>query len=157
MTCAWCGSIGDDGCGCEHCEDKGGRKLSQRDYIEIGSSPYGESCAQVGSEHYARLSSIECQVYAAQLKRMFPDGEFGVKSFAHDFGSYKEVVAYFYPDSEDAMMEAAFEAERSGPEFWDEEAKAAILELCTKYEVPAPTFMGDDVVTFDGLGYLRSE
>jgi len=98
-----------------------------RDYIEIGSSPAGESCAQMGADNFERLSKIECRVFKNQLERMFPDGVFGVKSFPHDYGNYREVVAY-YEDGNEKMTDAAFAAERQTPEFWDALAEEELHE-----------------------------
>ena len=42
------------------------------DYMEIGSSPTDEYCAQLGSDGYEVLSRIELNAYVHQLERMFP-------------------------------------------------------------------------------------
>ena len=71
------------------------------DYMEIGSSPSDEDCAQLGSDNYDVLSRIELNAYVHQLERMFPyvknsdSLKFAVKRFNHDFGTYAEVVIYF--------------------------------------------------------------
>jgi len=115
-----------------------------RDYLNIGSSPVCEKYAQVGSTDYDRKSRIECAVFVNQLKRLFPKGDFGVKSFPHDGAEvgeiihYREVVANFDPElaetneSAKEVMDAAFEAERKTPEHWDE---IAIQELATREKV----------------------
>lgn len=115
-----------------------------KDYINIGSSPVCEKCAQVGSPDYDRKSRIECAVFANQLKRLFPKGDFGVKSFPHDGAEvgeiihYREIIAYYDPElaetneSAKEQMDAAFEAERRTPEYWD---KIAIQELETREKV----------------------
>lgn len=126
MFCQWCGSLGDDGLDCEHCIDNKG--VNMRDYLEIGPSPAGENCAQLGSPDYDRKSRIECKAYMHQLERLFPDGVFTVKTFNHDYGSYREVVAYF-DDSDSPMTNAAFAAEANSPEFWDEAATEELIEL----------------------------
>jgi len=100
------------------------------DYMTIGSSPVEESCAQVGSDDYSKKSRIECRVFKHQLKRLFPDGTFGIKTFPHDFGSYSEVVAYFDADNAESglspgakeEMDAAYAAEANTPMRWDEQA-----------------------------------
>ena len=97
-----------------------------RDFLTIGSSPAGEDCAQVGSENYGEQSRKECEAFKNQLIRQFgnpPEGaRLAVKSFPHDFGSYKEVVV-FYDDASEPAMEYAYKLEGESPEFWDEEAK----------------------------------
>jgi len=88
-------------------------------------------------------------VFKEQLERKFPDGEFVVKSFPHEFGTYFEVVAYFedeeridfnfgtYEVDRDTKAlrarEAAFEAEANTPTNWDKEAKAKLADLSDDY------------------------
>jgi hypothetical protein len=99
-----------------------GKRMAD-DYLNIGSTPPEEDCAQVGANDYSERSRVECRVYAEQLKRIWPNGDFRVKSFPHDFGSYREVVAYFDPDNQlDPRNDCAFEAEAEGPMEWDDEA-----------------------------------
>ncbi len=90
------------------------------DYIEIGPTPYDEECAAVGADDYRERSINETRAYVNQLKRVFPNGRFGVKTFPHDFGSYREVVAYMGTEEE---TEAAFAAEANSPANWDNEAR----------------------------------
>jgi hypothetical protein len=97
-----------------------------RDYVSIGSSPCDEECAQVGTDNYVEQSKKECRAFANQLQRAFgdpPDGaSIGVKSFDHDFGTYREVVCYFddvYPDS----IAYAFKLENEAPTNWDDKAR----------------------------------
>lgn len=98
------------------------------DYINIGSTPIEESCAQVGSDNYAKLSRIEGVAFKHQcervLKKEFGDNlEISVrpKSFPHDFGTYHEVVAFFNPDNP-TQVEQAFWLEANTPEEWDDQA-----------------------------------
>jgi hypothetical protein len=97
-----------------------------RDYISIGSSPASESCVQVGSDNYDAQSRKECIAFKNQLERMFidfPDGTYlTIKSFPHDFGSYREVVCWYDDEDEDSQS-FAYNIENSTPEYWDEEAK----------------------------------
>lgn len=93
-------------------------------WIEIGSSPYDEPCAQVGEDDYLAKSLRECAAYKAQLERMFPAGIFIIKRFPHDFGSYREVVALL--GRGDESDRAAFSAERDGPAKWDDIAREAL-------------------------------
>lgn len=106
-----------------------------RDYLTIGSSPCGESCSQLGSSDYDRLSQVECTAFKHQLERLFPSGSFRVKAFPHDFGWYKEVVAFFDTDAleDDPMTNAAFQAEGNGPEKWDDEALTELKENAPDY------------------------
>ena len=95
--------------------------------MEIGSSPYEEDCAQVGSNGYVQRANKELFSYMNQLKRLFPAAEsigirFRIKWFSHDFGSYGEVCIYWNNENEDADIHA-YEIERNLPGKWDEEAK----------------------------------
>ena len=100
-----------------------------RQYIEIGSVPYDEPCAQVGRDSDAQMRA-ECRAFANQLRRMFPCGDFRVRRFAHDFGCYYEVVAYYDPDDRSergvAQQQAAYAAEcadeAGAPSRWDSQA-----------------------------------
>lgn len=99
-------------------------KVLVSNYIELGPVPYGENCEQVGTEGYDPQKAIrECRAYANQLKRIWPDGDFRVKAFHHDFGTYHEVCAFYSNEHEENI---AFEAEDSGPEHWDDEARTEL-------------------------------
>lgn len=100
------------------------------DFIEIGCTPSGEPCAQVGSDDYYERMKKETRAFKAQLERLFPlpAGVFGrlaVKGFPHDFGTYHEVVAMFNEDDK-ASCEWAYSIEANMPEYWDETAKIAL-------------------------------
>lgn len=101
------------------------------DYMEIGSSPSDEDCAQLGSDNYDKLSRIELNAYVHQLERMFPyvknsdSLKFAVKRFNHDFGTYAEVVIYFDTANE-FEYNCAIDIEHNLPMNWDEEAKEEI-------------------------------
>lgn len=96
-----------------------------RDYLTIGSSPTEEDCAQVGSGNYEYQSKLECKAFIHQLRRVFgeePEGaSLSIKSFPHDFGTYREVVCYYDPD-EGLASEYAFRLENDTPAKWDTEA-----------------------------------
>lgn len=96
------------------------------DWLDIGSSPPGESCAQVGSNDYAKRACRECRAYINQLRRALgpePSGaELGIRSNPHDFGTYYSVVCYYDPANNQAV-EYAFKCESKGPEEWDDEAR----------------------------------
>ena len=94
------------------------------DYLTLSSVPYAEPCAQVGSDNYTRDSIIESRAYINQLQRMFPTDcgcSFRVKSFPHDFGSYREVVVIYNPEVQLQCNYAAM-VDDSAPENWDAEA-----------------------------------
>lgn len=88
------------------------------DYLELGPTPCDESCSQIGDIDYLEKSIKETRAFKNQLKRLFPNGRFAIKTFQHDFGSYSEVVAYF--DTGDRKTDdAAWEAESNLPKKWD--------------------------------------
>lgn len=101
-----------------------------KDYLSIGSSPPDESCAQVGTNDYYEQSLKECTAFKHQLERIFQnkDGElpegcyFSIKSFPHEFGTYREVVCYFDDDNEESSN-FAFNVEQNTPDKWDKESK----------------------------------
>jgi len=100
-----------------------------RDYINIGSSPYDEQCAQVGTPDYHEKVARECRAYKRQLIRQFgepPEGAaLAIKSFPHDFGTYHEVVCYYDTEIE-GSKEYAFKLESDGPSNWDEQARTEL-------------------------------
>ena len=97
------------------------------DYLNFGSTPSDEDCAQVGGPDYQNRANKELDAYKAQLERMFPGLEthkhmkFKKMWFPHDFGSYGEIVITFDVDNE---LEAAtaIEIEWNTPTNWDQEA-----------------------------------
>jgi len=113
-----------------------------RQYLELGSVPCAEDCFQVGSATTEQMRK-ECVIYRKQLERQFPKGEFVIKSFPHDFGTYLEVVIYYDDEHicdcgldchEDCQCETdteklAYEVEGNLPEYWDEEAKKQLKTI----------------------------
>jgi hypothetical protein len=99
-----------------------------REHVDLGgTTPPDEACAQVGSRayDYAERARREARAYIGQLRRTFgdePDGaRLGVKSHAHDFGTYYTVVCHF--DADDAAAGAyAFRCDDEAPRCWDEMA-----------------------------------
>jgi len=94
--------------------------------LNIGTSPYGEDCVNVGSNQYAARARKECWVFKNQLVRVHGEPPTGctlvVKSFPHDFGTYYELCARY--DSEDEIAtDYAYKLEGEVPEYWDEKAK----------------------------------
>ena len=101
--------------------------------IEIGSSPWGEDCAQVGTDDYSEVARRECKAYIGQLYRTLEAKGFKreelpdsfllvIKGSAHDFGTYFEVVCKFNGDDE-RSWEIASLLESEGPELWDSVAQ----------------------------------
>ena len=101
-----------------------------KDYMNIGSSPVDEPCAQIGTDGYYELAQKECKAFVNQLLRVFgkPPQEtyLKVKGFDHDFGRYYEVVVV-YDDNHEEGLEYALKLEGNTPEKWDEEAKDELL------------------------------
>lgn len=94
-----------------------------KEYINIGSAPMEEDCVQVtDKEPYIEDMKIECQIFKRYLQRRWPEGDFRIKSFQHDFGTYYEVCAFYENEKE---TEAAFAAEGEADK-WDDEAKAEL-------------------------------
>lgn len=101
-------------------------------HITIASSPYGEDCAQLGTEGYEIRARAECEALIAQLKRHYKASHSGralpcrlvVASNPHDFGTYHDVRAIFEEDSPGET--AAYWLESNTPEKWDDEAVQAL-------------------------------
>jgi len=104
-------------------------QFQRYDYVELGTTPNDEECAQVGSDNYNQIARIEASAYVNQLKRLFPNipagVEFVLNSKPHDFGSYYDIAIKFLEDNEEAVN-YAFNVENNMPANWDEQAK---LEL----------------------------
>lgn len=88
------------------------------DYMNIGSSPSGENCVQVGDENYSEKSRKECKAYINQLRRVYGEEPFGarlaIKTFSHDFGSYNEVICKFHEEQEEAVEYAFIDFDKTG-------------------------------------------
>jgi hypothetical protein len=98
-----------------------------REYMEIGSSPYGEDCAQVGSNDYRNRAESEMDAYIRLLEREFPEAlsnniNFKKKWFDHDFGAYGEVCMFWNPENKKANAYVYYMESRL-PEEWDKLAK----------------------------------
>lgn len=93
-----------------------------KDYINIGPSPAGEACVQVGDSNYKVKALKECNRFIDQLEREFgkpPQGaSLGIKNFHHDFGIYHEVVCYYDIDNEEAEN-YCYKIEANTPEYWE--------------------------------------
>ncbi|MDR2452365.1 MAG: hypothetical protein LBE85_11500 [Candidatus Accumulibacter sp.] len=127
--------------------------------IGIGPTPCEEECAQVGRADYEERSRRECLVFRRMLQRLYPAPDrasLQVKSFAHDFGSYREVCVC-YDDEDRAASEYAFRLEEKTPPKWDAiahyellwcERKSHCLEAArngriAREEIPAQYLAGD--------------
>jgi hypothetical protein len=94
-----------------------------QEYLNIGSTPPEEDCFPVGNpKAYA-----ETALYRDQLEREFPEGDFRVKWFQHDFGRYCEVVAYYEPG--EPSEAAAYHAEGESNPVWDEISAPLVAAL----------------------------
>ena len=96
--------------------------LTNLEYIELGPSPAGEDCVQVGEQNYGQNARKECERYVSLLEEMFPTDNhnnfFEIMSFPHDFGTYYEVVVYFNP-TDTKSVDFAFNVESNLPEEWN--------------------------------------
>ena len=95
------------------------------DYIHLsGTTPYNESCAQVGSDDYTKNARMEAHAYISQLTRTFgvnPEGtRFALAHNPHDFGMYID-IRFFY-DDEDASHLAYMALVESRCANWDDTA-----------------------------------
>lgn len=103
------------------------------DYISIGSNGF----AQVGDPDYIEKSRVEMEILIETLKRSLPIPEkfenilfYRVKSFPHDFGTYKEVVIKFNDDLINEKADSENEEDQNFVnEFWDFINKAESFDL----------------------------
>ena len=114
-----------------------------RDYMDLGSTPTDEDCAQVGSPDYHTKSREECNRYIEVIRRVLgpePEGaRLAVKSNPHDFGSYLSVVCH-YDDANEAATNYAYRCESDTPRTWDAKpqlAKNAVLQCADCRLVPS--------------------
>jgi len=103
-----------------------------KDWLDIGASPPGEDCAQVGSNDYYPRARRECPAYINLLRRALGSETLGarldVRSNPHDFGNYLSVVCYYDNENEGALAYAQ-RCESEGPENWDADARQEITSL----------------------------
>ena len=92
-------------------------------YLSLAPAPVEEDCAQVGTDEYTARARAECHRFIALLRKKFgpePEGaRLAVKSFAHDFGDYLEVICYF-DDTLPESVEYAYRCEDHLPATWDD-------------------------------------
>lgn len=105
-----------------------------KETLNIGSAPFEENCAQLGGRLYEELSRMECAAFKEQIIRKLGDppgsARVVVKSFPHDFGSYREVCVVF-DDEDEPATEYAYACEASGDPLakWDCDALDKLEEL----------------------------
>ena len=100
------------------------------EYVEIGSTPCNEECAQVGAPDYSERSRKECNAYINQLHRIIvaagkeiPDGfRLFIKGNSHEFGTYHEVACKFN-DNNEVACDLAYWVENNCPANWDDQAR----------------------------------
>ena len=99
-----------------------------RDYIDIGSSPANEPCAQVGTEDYAQKARAECQRFLELIRTNMGEepgsARLSIKANSHDFGTYYEVVCY-YDDTDEEATRYAVRCRDDQPAEWGEDAPPA--------------------------------
>jgi hypothetical protein len=92
-----------------------------QDFLPLGPTPSDEACAQVGTADYQAQAIHECRRFIALLRHTFggePQGaRLAVKAFAHDFGTYYEVICRFDPDDQEAV-DYAWQCEGHAPATW---------------------------------------
>jgi len=106
-----------------------------KQFIQLGTAPPDEDCAQLGSDNYQERARIEASIHIEQLNRFFkrkPKGfSFGIKRFNHDFGEYIDIVLYYADDE----AERAYTLQEKQPKVWD---TIAIEQLRTnEYQMSA--------------------
>lgn len=104
-----------------------------RQIMNIGPVPTDESAAQVGRPDYDDQSLRQCHVFKRMLERLRPipaDGSatLVVKSFPHDFGSYRQVCVR-YDDNDPVATDYAFALESDTPAEWDVIARYELIWL----------------------------
>ena len=104
-----------------------------KNYLTLGSTPCDENCAQVGSDNYYDQSQIELHIYGKYIHRLFPEIlksktlSLKIKSFPHDFGTYRELVLY-YDYSNEEELSLAYSIDEFIPHTWDSEALEELMQ-----------------------------
>ncbi len=101
--------------------------------MNIGPVPTDESAAQVGRSDYDEQSLRQCQAFKRMLERLHPvpadcSAALVIKSFPHDFGSYREVCVR-YDDSDPVATDYAYGLENNTPAQWDATASYELIWL----------------------------
>lgn len=97
-----------------------------RDYVSIGASPCEEDCVQVEpTGAYIGPMKAECRRFLDLIrKKLGPEPEgamLGIKSNPHDFGTYYEVVCYYYDDENEEAAKYAYRCESESPKTWNDD------------------------------------
>lgn len=98
--------------------------------LVVGPVPSDETPTQTTDTDFARLNERECRVFQRMLGRLFPvpagiTARFTVKSFPHDFATYREVVVMH--DGSKAAWDFALHVEANCPLRWDDQAQAELV------------------------------
>ncbi len=105
-----------------------------RDYIDIGSGPANESCAQLGQEGYAQQARAECQRFLELIRTNMGEepgsARLSIKANSHDFGTYYEVVCY-YDDTDEEATRYAVRCQDDAPTEWGDDSSENAAELGT--------------------------
>jgi hypothetical protein len=104
-----------------------------KDYMDLGSAPAEEDCAQVGSDDYSQRVRRECRIWIDQLKRtMNPTLRLATYTDSgHDAGTQYYVVCY-YDNENEAEVEEMLRLESESPGKWDD-AALAMLRLSSEH------------------------
>jgi len=98
--------------------------MTHKEYIELGSAPHSENCAQTIDNDFHEKNVQECIRYKSLLAKTFFE-TFNrqhlcllvVKSYTHDFGSYREVCAAYSEDNE-LQAKDAYWFDANCPDCW---------------------------------------
>lgn len=94
------------------------------DYLNIGPCPCDEDCVQLGDDDYQKKSREECQRFIELIRKKHGvepcAAKLAIKSFNHDFGTYREVVCY-YDEGVECSVEYAFRCESDPPSRWSDD------------------------------------
>ena len=96
-------------------------------HLNLGTTPADERCAQVGTDGYYELARSQCRRHIEVLRAFYiaergalPEGlKLKIKTFAHDFGDYYEVIAEF-DDNDEQAVDAALWLDNNRPAEWPE-------------------------------------
>lgn len=98
--------------------------------ISLGTAPFEEPCAQLGSPDYEARAKRECAAFIAQLRRHWAaaqagrelQAELAIDVVQHDFGSYYDVVVRA-PETDAVAMRQALWLDSNIPDYWDPTAR----------------------------------
>jgi hypothetical protein len=100
--------------------------MSLWDYMNIGTVPAMEDCAQVGKDDYMDKARIETERFCKQIIKHYPPvlgTMVRTKAFNHEFGMYVEVCV-IYDNNIEGAREYALQVEadeKNALQYWDEE------------------------------------